>query len=166
MGTDCAVEWGWAGTRRCWYFGRDRCVQSRDAGHPVLILLPMHHLLSLLALTVCGEGAEGRGGHWLAAQPHVVRLLGQARVNIQPDFCFVGTCGTWQHRQCSWSWGFTGARDGPSGRECSGLCLGKTLTLLLQPNPGLFLNVLAGTRNRRPLIPTYSPLSKSLWRVG
>lgn len=56
----------------------------------VLILHPAHHFPSLLALAVCWEGAEGRGGHRLAAQPHVLCLPGQARVNIQLHFCSAG----------------------------------------------------------------------------
>lgn len=118
---------------------------SGDPGHPVLIPHPTHHLPSLLALAVRGEGAEGRGGHWLAAQPHVVCLPGQARVNIQLGFCFAGTRGTWQHWQCSWGWGFARPSDVHSGRECFGLCPGNPLSLLLQPTPALFLNVLAGS---------------------
>ena len=60
----------------------------------MLIPHPTHRRPSLLALAVCGEGAEGRGGHWLAAQPHVVCLPGQARVNIQLGVCSGGTPGS------------------------------------------------------------------------
>lgn len=90
-------------------------VQSRDPGHPVPVPYPTPHLPSLLVLAVCGAGTEGRGGHRLTAQPHVVCLPGQAWVNIQLDFCLVGTRGTWQHRQCFQRWGFAHASTGHSG---------------------------------------------------
>lgn len=48
-----------------------------------------------VTLAVCREGAEGRGGHRLAAQPRVVCLPGQARVTIRLGLCVVpGSTGS------------------------------------------------------------------------
>lgn len=72
-------------------------MSTRAPGHPGAHPASTHHFLSLLALAVCREGAEGCGGHRLAAQPHVICLPGKAGVNIQADCC---SAGAWQHRHC------------------------------------------------------------------
>lgn len=87
---------GWCEEMLAFWWG-PVCVEQGPRARPA----SPHRLPSVLALAVCREGAEGRGGHRLTAQPHVICLSGKARVNIQLGFCFVGTRGTWQCRQRS-----------------------------------------------------------------
>lgn len=108
-----SVQWSRHKEMLAFWWGQ--CVRSGEPGHPALIPYPTHHFPSLLVLAVCGAGAEGCSGHWLTAQPHVICLPGQTWVNIQMDFCFVGTRGTWQHRLCFQGWGFAHGTNGHPG---------------------------------------------------